>query len=113
VDGIHDFDESQSEITIGIGGELARVSLAQDLSFRTRKYREQTGHRAASGCGQIQQLTKRNRRQDNSAPEGGQLIRYRPAPAIQAPHHHYIDFPPSRRLQQLQPAPTSRRHDIM
>jgi hypothetical protein len=75
-------------------GQTGSDALAQDLALKLGKHGEQASHGAAGGRGQIKRFGQRN----ETHAEMLQLLKCRneirdgPAPAIQAPHQHDIDF---------------------
>lgn len=73
-------------------------SLAQNLPFELSEYGEQSGHSSSGRSGQIQSLGQRNEPDAEILEflERGEQIGYRPAPAIQPPHQHHIDFAAAR-----------------
>ena len=74
--------------------QAGTYALAQDLAFELGEHREQAGHGAACGCGEIEGFGQR----DETDSEVLQLlerrnqIRHGTALAVQAPHQHDIDF---------------------
>lgn len=78
-------------------GQAGADALAQDFPLEFSEHREQSGHGAASGYGQIERFGQRN----ETDSEALQFLQRRnkigdgPAPAVQAPHQNDIDFAPS------------------
>ena len=72
-------------------------AFAQDLAFELGEHREQSGHGATCGRGQIECFGQRYEADAEMLKflERRNQIRDGPAPAIQAPHQHDIDFAPA------------------
>jgi len=75
-------------------GQASPRSLSQNLSFELGEYGQQAGHRSTGRRGQVQCLGQGNEPDSKMFQflERGQQIRNRPAPAVQPPYEHYIDF---------------------
>ena len=84
-------------------GQASSRPFAQDLPFELGEDRQQAGHGATGGCGQIQRLGQGNEADAEVLQflECRQQVRNGPAPAVQTPHQHDIDFPPASGLQQF------------
>jgi hypothetical protein len=79
-------------------GQTGADALAQDLAFELGEHREQTGHGAACGCGEIECFRKGNETDSEMLQflERRDQIRDRAAPTIQSPNQHDIDFAAAR-----------------
>jgi hypothetical protein len=77
-------------------------SFAQNLAFELSKDGEESSHRATGWRSQIESLGQRNETNAKILEflQRRQQIRYRPAPAIQTPDEHDIDFAPTSGLNQ-------------
>ena len=78
-------------------GQTSADAFAQDLAFELGEHREQSSHGATGGRGQIECFGQRNETDSEMLQflERRNQIRDGPAPAIQTPHQHDIDFAPS------------------
>ena len=83
----------------------ARVRSRRISRSNSAKTASRAGHRSTGWRGQIQRLGQRHEAHAEMLQflEGRQQIRYRPAPAVQSPHQHYVDLSAAGGLQQFLP----------
>ena len=79
-------------------GETGTDTLAKNLAFKLGEHSEQSGHGSTSGRGQIERLSKRHETYSEMLKllERRNQIGDGPAPSIQSPYHHNIDFTAAR-----------------
>jgi hypothetical protein len=84
-------------------GQASPSSFPQNLPFKLGEDGQQSCHCTTGWCGQIQSFGQGNETDAQMFQflKGRQQIRYRPAPAVQSPHQHYIDLSATGGLQQF------------
>jgi len=84
-------------------GQAGADSFAENLPFELREDRQQGRHGSTRGRGQVQCLGQRNETDSEMLQflKSRQQVRNGPAPAVQPPYQHHVDFAAARGLQQL------------
>ena len=89
-------------------------SFPQNLSFELSKDGQRSGHGPSGGRGQIKRLGQGDKpdAQVFEFLKGGQQVRYRPAPAVQAPYQNQIDLAAASGFHQFLAGFSSRRPGV-